>query len=233
MLIYSLACALITAQEGLPSYSCPKVSVPPKIDGSLDDDAWAKANPIILVRSETGKHAVKKTMAKMVWDDTCLYICFDCEDEDIWGTLTNRDDPIYTEEVVEAFIAPNGDLTSYFEFNVSPRNTVFDARIIPAKAKIGIDYGPSRWDCAGLRTAVVVDGTLDIRTDIDRKWSAEFAIPFASLGVDTPKPGDKWRINLYRIDTSPEPLEYQAWSPTLVDPANFHVPQRFGILIFE
>jgi hypothetical protein len=39
-------------------------------------------------------------------------------------------------------------------------------------------------------------------------------------------------VNLYRIDLSPEPVEFQSWSPTLVTPANFHVPERFGTITF-
>ena len=42
--------------------------------------------------------------------------------------MTNRDDPLYNEEVVEAFVAPE-DTHHYYEFNLSPRNVVFDSEI--------------------------------------------------------------------------------------------------------
>ena len=78
----------------------------------------------------------------------------------------------------------------------------------------------------------MVDGTLDNRDDIDRGWTVELAIPFRSLGRCTPEPGEEWRGNLYRIDRFPPPMEFQAWSPTLRDPANFHVPAHFGTILF-
>lgn len=217
--------------EATPVYLCPKVATPPVIDGKLDDEAWAKATPIRFVLTETGKPATKKTIARMCWDDDNLYISYDCEDEDVWGTFTEHDDPIFEEECCEAFLCPAGDLKSYFEINVSPLNVTFDALIVAPARTSG--KSATGWTCEGLRTAVVVDGTLNLRTERDRGWSAEMAIPFKSLDRPTPKVGEQWRANLYRIDRSPEPVEFQAWSPTLHDPADFHIPERFGTIIFK
>jgi len=227
-LVFAGACSA----AGVVSYRCPKVDIPPAIDGRLDDEAWKEAPPIRLVLSTNGNPATKKTIARMCWDATNLYVSFDCDDADIWGTYKKRDDPVYNEEVCEVFASPACDLKHYFEFNVSPRNVVFDSDVYdPVK---GHTSPPTTnlWNCAGLRTAVVVDGTLDCRTDTDRGWSAEFAIPFAGLGRSTPKTGERWRLNLYRIDLSPRPVEFQAWSPTFYDPAAFHIPERFGTVFF-
>lgn len=228
-----LGCVYMCDAAVTPSYRCPKVSTPPVIDGRLDDEAWKTAPPIRLVLSETGKPATKKTVARMCWDDENLYISYECEDEDVWGTYTKRDDPVYNEEVVEVFASPACDLKHYYEINVSPHNVVFDASIRDPVAGRPGAATTKLWDCKGLRTAVVVDGTLDCRTDTDKGWSAEVAIPFAGLDRSTPKPGERWRLNLYRIDLSPKPVEFQAWSPTLVNPAAFHVPERFGTIFFE
>ena len=212
-------------------YSCSKVDCPPVVDGKLDDPAWKIAPEMTLVMSCTGEPATKRTTARMCWDDDCLYIGFDCVDTDILATMTNRDDWIWREEVVEAFICPSCNLTQYYEINLSPLNTLFDAYIVndgtgPGE---GTDFG---WNCEGIRTAVCVDGTVQDRTDVDRGWSAEYAIPFAGLKRSTPKPGERWRLNLYRIDLVPEPKEFQAWSPTLTEKPAFHIPERFGTVFF-
>ena len=47
-----------------------------------------------------------------------------------------------------------------------------------------------------------------------------------------PRDGDEWRVNLYRIDTDGENVEFQAWSPTGTAKPQFHVPERFGVLQF-
>lgn len=230
--LLAMACLGAAATDAPPVYSCPRVDRAPVIDGRLDEAVWQVCPPVRLVLSTTGEPASRETVARMCWDDSSLYIGFECEDTDVWGTLVNRDDLIFTEEVVEAFIAPDCDLVRYYEINVSPRNTVFDAFIVNPddwNPGDGTDYG---WNCEGIRTAVIVDGTLDDRTDIDRGWSVEIAIPFAGLGRSTPRPGERWRANLYRIDLSPEPAEFHAWSPTLVSPPRFHVPSRFGTVFF-
>jgi len=212
-----------------PIYLCPKVVTPPVIDGKLDDVAWEAAKPIVFVLSQTGEPAIMKTVARLCWDDDNLYIAYDCEDRDVWSTYMQRDDPIFNQEACEAFLSPTGDLTSYFEINVSPRNVIFDSTIFVPNHPTG--KSDASWDCEGLRTAVQVDGTLESRSGSDKGWIAEMAIPFRGLGVPAPQPGEQWRGNLFRIERSP--LEYQAWSPTLCSPVNFHVPERFGMIVFS
>ena len=212
-----------------PVYECPKAATPPVIDGHLNDEVWQAVPPVRLVLTQTGGIASKETILRMCWDDDNLYISYACEDHDVWSTYTERDDPIYNEEVCEAFLCPYGDLSNYFEINVSPRNVVFDSTIFVPGHPTG--KSDATWDCQGLRAAVVVDGDLDRHTDTDRAWYAEMAIPFIGLGRQTPRDGEQWRANLFRIERNP--LEFQAWSPTLVEPANFHVPSRFGTIIFR
>jgi hypothetical protein len=229
-----LALVMLAQQNNAPPvYVCPLVAQSPTIDGKLDDVAWQAAPSVELVDAVSGAKCTKSTKARLCWDESNLYIAFECVDPDIWGTMTKRDDLVYREEVVEAFIDPECCLHHYFEFNVSPRNVLFDAYIVNPD---GLNPGEGTdfsWNCAGARTAVCVDGTLDRRDDVDRGWTAELAIPFSSLGRTTPKAGERWRLNLFRIDLSPPPKEFQAWSPTLFDPPRFHVPKRFGTLFFS
>jgi hypothetical protein len=85
------------------------------------------------------------------------------------------------------------------------------------------------------RHAVHVDGTLNDSRDVDRGWTVELAIPFASLtGMPRPRPqrGDRWKFNLYRLRQGPgQPGEGQAWSPPMR--GDFHALDRFATLRFE
>jgi len=66
----------------------------------------------------------------------------------------------------------------------------------------------------------------------DGGWAAELNIPFTSVVNETPAPGTRWRVNFTRIDRPPGlPRELSAWSPT--GRAQFHIPERFGVLEFE
>ena len=213
-------------------YHCPKVSKPPVINGRINDAAWKCAQVVTLVDAAKGGKCAQTTTARMCWDDRNLYVAFDCADKDIYGTFRKHDDRLFEQEVVEVFLDPDDNPKRYYEIEVSPRNVVFDALIDNPDGQSAGALSDFGWNCKGLRTAVVVDGTLDNRQDVDRGWTVELAIPFRSIGRSTPKPGEEWRGNLYRIDRFPEPMEFQAWSPTLRDPANFHVPKQFGTILF-
>jgi hypothetical protein len=220
-----------------PVYECRRVpngSI--RVDGKLDDPGWQSIQTVgDFILADGYGPAARQTEAWMCWDDAYLYISFACDDPDIWGTMFDRDDPIYEEEVVEAFIDPDSDLTCYYELQTSPHGTLFDA-IIHNPTGLRRDMkGDTSWTCEGWLVGVQVDGTLDNRGDLDKGWTVEWAIPFASLtGAPNtpPKDGDTWRINLYRIDRTPTP-EFGCWSPTLEVPPNFHVPTRFGIIVFR
>lgn len=209
----------------MPIYHCKRASAPVKIDGVLNDEAWAQAEPVRLKTHNDSGFSRFETLVRLCYDDSFLYVGFDCPDTQIKAELLQRDDPIFDEEVVEIFIDPDSDQFAYYEFEVSPRNTIYDAYVEnPTGMKCELD--PS-WDCDGLRTAVRID-------EATQNWSVEMAIPFSELKSapnTPPKQGDHWRMNLYRIERAPV-VEYACWSPTLAEPANFHVPARFGILEF-
>ena len=85
------------------------------------------------------------------------------------------------------------------------------------------------WICDGFEHATRRLGSAGRRR---APWSAEWAIPFASLGVATPVSGARWRANFFRADHSGGG-HYAAWSPTFADPPDFHLPDRFGELVFD
>ncbi|MGQ0506454.1 MAG: carbohydrate-binding family 9-like protein [Myxococcaceae bacterium] len=211
-----------------PEYRVKKVERAPKIDGVLDDAIWKEATPVELVTSYDGRKPSLRTTARIVRDDEGLYVAFDCEDPDVWGTLLTRDADIYNQEVVEVFLDANGDGRTYNELEVSPHNVIFDA-YFPARRQ-GMDL---TFD-AKMETAVKVRGTLDNAGDRDEGWSVELKIPFAPLAEvphRPPQSGDRWRFNLYRLEhLDRKNVEGQAFSPLFI--GDFHHLPRFGWLVF-
>ncbi len=199
-----------------------------EIDGLLSEPAWdraAQAGP--LVRSLDGKPAGAGTFARMLWDDENLYVAFQCEDPNVAGQFFKDDEQLYTSNVAEIFLNPSGDLKHYAEIEIAPTNALFDATFTGPRQ--GMDLA---WS-SGTRHGVHVDGTLNDPRDRDLGWTAELAIPFAKLpGSPKPKPGDKWRFNLYRLRQGPgQPNEGQALSAPLRP--DFHAVDRFATLRFE
>ncbi|HLL05565.1 MAG TPA: carbohydrate-binding family 9-like protein [Myxococcaceae bacterium] len=212
-----------------PEYKVLRAPRPPTVDGALDDAVWQSAAPVVLRNSFDGQPAALRTEARLLYDDTNLYVSFAVDDPDIWGTLRKRDDPIYEQEVVEVFLDANADGRTYNELQVSPHTVIFDA-YFPARRQ-GMD---TSWD-SGLKTAVKVRGTLDNPADRDEGWTVELQIPFARLAEVPnvpPKKGDRWRFNLYRLEHhGRRAVEGQAFSPLFV--GDFHALPRFGWLTFE
>lgn len=218
--------------EKLPEYRASRAAKPPTIDGKLDDAVWKSAQAAQLVMSFDGKPTTVKTVARLAWDDTNLYVAFDCEDKDAWGSLRNKDDAIYNEDVAEIFIDADGDGETYNELQVSPHNVNFDASFTARRVDLP---GAMKWE-SGMKTAVQVRGTLDDDSDKDDGWSAEMQIPIANLTSVPrvpPQAGDKWRFNLYRLEhhVRRKDIEGQAFSPLFM--GDFHHLPRFGWLIFQ
>lgn len=232
----------------MPTYSVPRLAALLTIDGDLNKPSWQSLQPHLLHPTSGLAEGLQEagyppTTLRLAWTATHLYLAFHCVDNYIWGTETERDAPLYEEEVVEVFLCPTGDLRRYYELEVSPRNVVFDATVHSPdfqRATMKVDTG---WDCPGLETAVQIEGvllthppSLEDRNEQLSCWNVEIAIPFAAFPeVPAPQPGTLWRANFYRIDrpASPDPPAFLAWSRTLEVPANFHVPNRFGTLRFE
>ena len=182
--------------------------------------SWQQIAPVSLVETVTGKPPRQGTELRAAVDGNDLRVLFDCVDVDPWATLSKRDDMLFTEEVVEVFLDPVGDLECYFEFEVNPLNTVMDLVLRKSPSGLRKDFA---WQCAGLPV------TAARRTA--RGWAADLAIPLESL-----MPGSAhrqaWRCNFYRIDRpkgDPNP-ELSAWSPTGLP--QFHMTERFGYVIF-
>ena len=175
--------------------------------------------------ADGGGPAAQRTQGRLCWDERALHVRFDCEDRDAWGTWRDRDDPVYEEEAVEVFLAPGAeDPVRYFELEVSPLGTLFDATIHNPTSRRADMTGDPSWDCPGLRWAA---GAGTARQD----WRALLAIPWAGLlppGEGLPR---IWRANFYRIERPRDDHpEFSGWSPTLTRPADFHKPARFGVL---
>ena len=97
--------------------------------------------------------------------------------------------------------------------------------------------------CVKIEEDLLLDGNVDklqwksavFCDELSGIWSVELEIPFSEFITAEnmpPKKGDKWLINLYRIDRPKnQKEEYMSWSPTGED--NFHLPEKFGELIFD
>jgi hypothetical protein len=185
-----------------------------------DSSVWERIIPVSLVDVVTGGEVAEPTLVHACWDEKYVYVRFDCCDDYAVSQYTNRDEPLYDQDVVEAFIDEDGAGTDYLEFEVSPNNVVFDAAIRNNGSSITVGL---EWDAEGWETAVHEDG------QGNRIYELKF--PHAIFLKAAPAVGVRWRVNFYRIDEDRSGVRhYQAWSPTGI--LKYHVPSRFGTMTF-
>jgi hypothetical protein len=211
-----------------PTYEVSRAAMPIKVDGRLDEQAWAKTPSVgRFVRNRDGSAIPNKTEARILYDDNYLYISFRAADENIWSTMRRRDEHLWEEEVVEVFIQADPRQPSYIELEVNPLGTMLDIYLLDIRKPLRYES----WNSERLQWAVRVDGTVDGKGG-DREWTCEIALPMEEIVTAPHLPpaiGDRWRLNLYRVEKLPTEFGL-AWSPTLK--GDFHVPGMFGEIVF-
>ncbi|REE68020.1 carbohydrate binding protein with CBM9 domain [Paenibacillus taihuensis] len=186
-----------------------------------EQEGWDSHEWVQLSDTVSGEASAERTRVRCGWTAEALLIQFLCEDTHIVSDYTQKDEPLYNQDVVEVFIDERCIGTGYIELEVSPHNVVFDARIGNEDNRaVNIDLG---WNIEGLQTSVnrIESGEL----------LYEIRIPAAGNFETKLEEGIRWKVNFYRIDESVEGVrEYQAWQPT--GAVQFHMPGKFGTLLF-
>jgi hypothetical protein len=191
------------------------------------EEPWqipSACEPVSLVRSTDGREPRLQTTFAMYADEDYLNAIFVADDDEVVATHLLHDAPLYQEDVVELFLAPSA-ITRYFEIEVNPLGTVFDAAIDSPDGVRTSMKADLAWKCEGLFAAL---------RRMNGRVETVLRAPFASFGVEPPQPGAIWRGNAYRIDRSKSAGdEYSAWRPTMRNPPDFHVAAAFGRMEFR
>ena len=241
------------------TYVCNRATMAPTIDGRLDKPFWDAApwsDEFEDIEWNTVRPApYHRTRMKMLWDDEALYIGAYLEENQIWGTLTERDCVIFNDNDFEIFIDPDGDTHNYYEFEMNALNTVWDL-LLTKPYRDERMRAINGYDIAGLKTAVHIDGVINDPTKIpeNKGWSVEIMMPWEALKECAhdnrgPKAGEYWRIDFSRVEwrtevkdgkyskvINPEtgrryPEDNWIWSP--IGLVNMHMPELWGFLYFQ
>ncbi len=224
----------------------------PVIDGNISDKVWEQAawtDYFVDIEGVRKPVPSLKTRAKMLWNDSCLFVAAAMEEPHVWATLKQHDTILYHDNDFEIFIDPDNDTHHYFEIEVNAWNTIFDLFLPKPYRNGGRALIP--FEIAFLQSAVQVQGTLNNPADRDSGWTVEMAIPFRSLTFGNywkaPEEGTLWRINFSRVQWDTEvinghyskkknnqgkylPEHNWVWSPQAI--ISMHYPERWGYLQF-
>ena len=184
----------------------------PTIDGKVGESEWARASHVKSFIANAGATPPRaQTRVSVGYDDTALYVAFECEEPNMpkaaRQVMKDRDADVWTNECVEVLLNPSGDRAGYIHLIVDILNQRYDA------------LGTDPWGFNPPWKSATHAG--------ERGWSAEMAMPFASLGVVRPVPGQMWRANLCRERQAE--AELSAWRPAK---GQFAAPGTFGTWVF-
>lgn len=255
--------------DQIPHYTAYRTESTPLIDGDLSKTCWQRApRSTRFVDLISGEATLHDTRVAVLWDDENLYVAFWVEEPAVTATLTERDSLIYEDNDVEVFIAGED---GYYEFEINAFGTVYEvffiwdeayhsggfaafaefSRDVPgARPFTGVGFtthprgsrtGFWEWDYPGLRSAVVVDGTINNDRVEDRGWTVELAFPWAGLqhladGRSLPPvDGDVWRMSFSRFNQYKEPppaTDSSGWALSAHGVWDSHIPELFPYIHF-
>lgn len=194
-------------QEARRQLQAVRVTEPPTIDGELSDEAWKLAVPttdFVQFEPKQGEKATHKTVVRLVFDDTALYVSAELEQPGGWSAFNQRDMrrdfQINECDSFSVILDTLGDGRNAFSFSVNPFGAQREEQVVDDSM-----FEPN-WDTVW-RAKTQRDG---------HGWRVEVAIPWKSL-----RHGGKsvtWGIQFYRRERGMN--EDTVWSPVprTVDP---------------
>jgi hypothetical protein len=179
--------------ERIPSarFDVAKAAVPIKIDGVLDEAAWAAAPTIPLPYEwQPGDNIPSpvKTECLVTYDLRNLYIgfrCFDPEPKKIRAHLMDRDDTdtLILDDHVSIIIDSFNDERRAFQFRVNPMGVQADANFSESEG-----YEDFSWDAIWNAAAKITDWG----------WALEIAIPLSQLRFHSSDGPQTWGFGAER-----------------------------------
>jgi hypothetical protein len=175
-----------------------RVKEGPKVDGLLTDPAWQSVPPVtgfLMVEPRPGQEPSEKTEARVVYDDSNLYIgvyCHDSEPGRISANTMAHDSgggqtqmgfghapSTASEDVVRVLLDPFQDKRNAYVFFVNPRGARGEGLAYAGSSSLNWD---GIWEADSRR---LEDG-----------WSTEIRIPFKTISF---RPGlTVWGLNIER-----------------------------------
>ncbi|CAN5169771.1 hypothetical protein BH23GEM2_BH23GEM2_03670 [soil metagenome] len=191
------------ALPALPALTAARAPTTIRIDGSLDEAAWAAARPIsgfIQTDPDEGQPATEDTEVRVLYDDHALYIgmrLFDSEPDKIRARLGRRDEGLTGTDLVEVYIDSYHDRVSGYVFRITPAGAIRDASVSSTGGTDG------SWD-AVWEGAAAVDSL---------GWVAEFRIPFSQLRYNPRSGTQTFGIDVRRVVSRKSETTALAFTP--------------------
>jgi hypothetical protein len=229
---------LVIGQQ--PVYKVSRAREPVIVDGRMDEASWKNAEVQSFNYFYRGDKPFEKQYSKfrMLWDDTNLYLFYECEDTSLTARETNFDGRTYLDDCAEFFVIPAPDsVYMHFGFEINITEVRYDYIVLwkfyNNRTFFISGYNPE------YKVKAIYNGTLNNDKDKDKGWTMEFAIPMSAFsnfnGVARAKPGVRWAFQAVRQDRNFVEDRFRSTStlfPIYDIRKDVHQPSRFGLMEF-
>lgn len=186
-----------------------KFSIPPKIDGIIDEACWEEVSPISQFyqrEPNPGSTSTLRTKFFFGFDAQYIYIAIRCfgNPDEITAKELARDVDLSNDDRIQVILDTYNDKRNAYWFQIGPRGSIGDAII----SENGAAFNKA-WD--GLWT-----GKAHIHNS---GWDAEISIPVKTLSFE--KENDTWGLKLIRYQKSAEETAY--WPVANINTHKFQV----------
>ena len=195
----------------LPEVRIRQASDKIQVDGVLDESSWQEqpsAVDLIQVEPHSGELPSETTKVWLAYSKDSLYIAVRCEDRNpgqIIATGMQRDAELVDNDNIEIVLDTYHDNRNAYYFSTNAAGALVDGRITENQ-----------------RAALEWDGIWTVRTRVDdHGWTAEFDIPFKTIGFN---PGlSQWGFNISRYLARGR--ETSRWVSPSLDVKLYHINQ--------
>jgi hypothetical protein len=187
ILLISIFSPLFGQTEVKKQYTATRITNPPVINGTLDEDCWKTgtwAGDFIQNQPYSGRAESQKTEFCILFDENNLYVAikaFDSSPDSIVNRLTRRDQQ--DGELAGIIIDSFHDLRTGFLFGVSSAGVKYDHMLTNDGQGEDPSWDPNWW----VKTSVTGEG-----------WFAEMKIPFSQMRFEK-NSGDVWGFDVGRV----------------------------------
>jgi len=217
-------------------YRVKRLKEPMKIDGDWNKRQWRHVRPLRLTHFMGPIPPFRPSVqAKMLYDDSSLYIIFRVHDRFVRITVQDYNGPVSGDACVEFFFSPDTSFRKrYFNLETNAGGTVLMACHV-FQQKEYQKFSAEELDQIEIAHSLPRKVDQEIQEPVT--WTLEYRLPLAILekhaSVIHPQPGVVWRANFYKTSSKSSNPHWITWAEVVNEKPNFHLPQFFGLLEFQ
>jgi len=190
----------------------------PLIDGNLDE--YEGAQRILLANELTGA----MSECRYLWDATGLYLGIEAQDHELSAIETEHEGETWKDDGFDLMLdTENNGGTDHGQPG--------DFHIIVSIMGVTTDSGDGEksWD-PNLSIAVIMEGTVNDRSDVDQGYRIEFFLSWSDMGIDPPRAGDIWGMDVSLNDRFNDEYRQDFWWNSTG--AGSNDPEGWGDMVF-